>query len=410
MKRYWILALLIPFTALSISIHYVTASGNHKPDYYLKTLAGQEQEGSHIAIQGQYEADPITIQTTGSDYPREQQSYWQKLDSSYYYLEELGELLHEHRSFMRGKRDVNAFFEDEKVIGYAGSETDFDLEKGQSDILDIALYDKGKKKKSADFQVQLKKNKDEFIHITDVQVKEQSMKVLVTYQHRNETTPRQYKDTEYHMYTLDLVKGSVVDHQLIEPAASPDNQLRTSTTNVWTSDQIKANRYAIFDRMTYKLNDAEEDTVELRNKGMVNREILVYDIWNGQLTRVQNEPMRNLLLNAKSDELTIRQVGDELYITKMSDSGESRVLRFDLIGNVVKSDVKLDLQDVQKEWRRTGMFQIAKNRIYMHMSGKGNPGVAVAELETGKIVYQGVIERKDNLEVRNLMIDHLTIR
>ncbi|MDF2646397.1 MAG: hypothetical protein K0Q73_2202 [Paenibacillus sp.] len=410
MKRYWILALLIPFTALLISIYYVTVSGNHKPDYYLKTLAGQEQEGSHIAIQGQYENGPITIQTKGSDYLSKQQSYWQKLDSSYYYIEELGELLREHRSFMRGKRNVNAFFEDEKVIGYAGSETDFDLEKGQSDILDIALYDKGKKKKSADFRVQLKKNKNEFISITDVQVKEQTMKVLVAYQHRTETTPRQYKDTEYHMYTLDLDKRSVVDHQLIELAVSPDHKLRTSTTNVWTSDQIKANRYAIFDRMTYQINDAEVDTVESRNKGMVNREILVYDIWNGQLTRIQNELMRNLLMNVKSDEQSIRQVGDELYISKMSDSGESRVLRYDLNGNVVKSDVKLALQDVQKEWRRTGIILIANNRIYMHMSGKGNPGVAVADLETGKIVYQGIIERKDNLELRNLMIDRLSVR
>ncbi|MDQ0878294.1 hypothetical protein QFZ77_006953 [Paenibacillus sp. V4I3] len=409
MKRYWILALLIPFTALSISIYYATASEDHKPDYYLKTLAGQEQEGSHIAIQGQYETDPITIQTTGSDYSDEHQSYWQKLDSSYYYLEELGGLLPEHRSFMRGKRNVNAFFEDEKVIGYVGSESDFDLEKGQPDILDIALYDKGKKKKSADFQVKLKKDKNEFISIADVQVKEQTMKLLVAYQHRTETNPRLYKDAEYHLYTLDLDKRSVVDHQLIEPAASPDNRLRTSTTNVWSSDQIKANRYAIFDRITYK-DDAEEDTVELRSKEIVNREILVYDIWNGQLTRIQNEPMRNLLLNAKTDELTIRQVGGELYITKLSDSGESQVLRYDLNGNVVKSDVKLALQDVQKEWRRTGMLQIVNNRIYMYMSGKGNPGVAVAELETGKMVYQGVIERKDNLEIRNLMIDHLSIK
>ena len=90
MKRYWILALLIPFTALSISIYYVTAAEDGKPDYYLKTLGGEEKEALPMTVQARYENERVDIQTNGSSYPSERQSYMKRLDSSFYYLEELG--------------------------------------------------------------------------------------------------------------------------------------------------------------------------------------------------------------------------------------------------------------------------------------------------------------------------------
>jgi hypothetical protein len=408
MKRYWIIALLIPFTVLSISLFYVTAAESDKPDYYLKTLVGEEKEAFPVIVQARYENDRVDIQTRGSSYPSEQQSYWKKIDSSYYYLEELEGLLEEHRSFMRGKRNVNAFFEDEKGIAYAGSETQFDLDKVQSDLLDISMYNK-ETKKSESFQVKVQKNKDEYISISDVQVKEQTMKLLLSHyqQSGKYSNPN---NLAYYMYTLDLDKKSIVEKQLIAAVTSQDKSIRTMITSIGSSGLIKPNNYAILDRTSYQVNGAKEDAAEARKQEIVNREILVYDIWSGQMTTIQSDPVHDMLMKGNPEELSIRHVGDDLYLTLLSESSESRVLRYQLAENKLKHDVKLTIQDWQKEWGRAHSSQIANNRLYMLAFGKKGPGVVIADLDTGKIVYQGVIERKDELGINVLSIDNLFVR
>lgn len=408
MKRYWIIALLIPFTVLSISLFYVTAAESGKPDYYLKTLMGEEKEAFPLIVQARYNKDRVDIQTKGNSYPSEQQSYWGKLDSPYYYLEELKGLLEEHRSFMRGKRNVNAFFEDEKGIVYVGSETRLDFDKVQSDLLDISIYDKGTKK-SESFQVKVQKNKDEYISISDVQVKERTMKLLLSHyqQSGKYSNPN---NSAYYMYTLDLDKKSIVEKQLVAAVTSQDKSIRTMITNIWSNSLIKPSNYAIFDRTSYPLSSAKEDAAEAGKQEIVNREILVYDIWSGQMTTIQSEPVHDLLMKGNPQDLSIRHVGDELYLTLLSESSESRVLRYQLAENKLKQDVKLALQDWQKEWGRAHSTQIANNRLYMLAFGKKGPGVVIADLEMGRIVYQGVIERKDELGINMLSIDSLFVR
>lgn len=408
MKRYWILALMIPFTVLSISMFYVTAAENDKPDHYLKTLAGEEKEAFPVVVQARYENERVDIRTKGSSYLSENQSYWEKLDSSFYYMEELGELLEEHRSFLRGKRTVNAFFEDEKGIAYVGSDTQFDSDKVQSDLLDISLYHKGTKK-SESFQVKVQKNKDEYISILDVQVKERAMKLLIS-QYQQSGKYSNTNNSEYNMYTLDLDKKSIVEKKLIAATTSQDKSVRTIITNIWSSGLIKPSNYAIFDRTSYQLTGAKEDTAEVRNQAIVNREILVYDIWSGQMTTIQSDPVHDMLMKGNPENLSIRYIGDDLYLTLLSESSESRVLRYQLVENTLKHDVKLSLQDWQTEWGRAHNTQIANNRLYMLSFGRKDPGVVIADLDTGRIVYQGVIERKDELGSIRLSFENISVR
>ncbi|KRE45625.1 hypothetical protein [Paenibacillus sp. Soil724D2] len=408
MKRYWILALLIPFTALSISMYYVTAAEDVKPDYYLKTLGGEEKEALPMTVQARYENERVDIQTNGSSYPSEQQSYMKRLDSSFYYLEELGGLLEEHRSFLRGKRNVNAFFEDEKGIAYVGFETEFDLDKIQSDLLDISFYQKGTKK-SESFQVKVQKNKDEYVSILDVQVKERTMKLMISqYQQSGKySTPN---NSEYYMYTLDLDKKSIVEKKLVAAVTTQDKSIRTIITNIWSSGLIKPSNYAIFDRTSYQLNGTKEDTAEAKNQVIVNRDILVYDIWNGQMTTIQSDPVHDMLMKGNPENLSIRYIGDDLFLTLLSEFSESRVLQYQLVENKLKHDVKLTLQDWQTEWGRAHNTQIANNRLYMLALGRKDPGVVIADLDTGKIVYQGVIERKDELGSNRLSFENISVR
>ncbi|MEC0230005.1 hypothetical protein [Paenibacillus alba] len=405
MKRYWMLLVLLVFSLSSISFHYVGAVQGPKPDYYLKMVTGKEEEAAGLAVKGSYQVEPIVVTTKGSEYPNDHQSYLEKMDFSYYYDVELKELLNEHRSFMRGKKDRNAFFEEDNVIGYVGSDYQYDLDKGQSDILDIALYDKGKKKNSAAFKVQIKKNADDYISICDVQIKGQTMKVLIVFQQPLAGKRHVFKNPEYHMYTIDLDKKMVVAHERIETGAKQEDKLKSVVTYTGASDFLKSNRYEIFDQRTYEWKDGNED-----NRKLMNRELFVYDIWKGQLTKILNESIHELLMKPKVENQTIQQVGDDLYISLISEAEPSQVMRYDLVENKIKSDTKLELQTMQSKWGQARITQIVNNRVYVLMLGKLNPEVAIIDLDTKKTVYEGVVERRGSPDMNELAISDLSVK
>ncbi|MBA2940524.1 hypothetical protein HZF08_19690 [Paenibacillus sp. CGMCC 1.16610] len=399
MKRYWILVVLIPFVVLTISIYYATASEVDKPDYYLKTLGGREEEASHITVRGQYTSEPIAIRPAGSEYPTDKDSFWERLDSTYFYQDELQELFKEYRSFMRGKKNLSALYVDEKLIAYAQYDFRFKKSEIQSDMIEISVMEKAKKS-SQSFQVKLPKEKNEFINVLDVYVKDQSMKLLVN-QYQKSGKYSQPEDAKYVIYTVDLDKKSIEGKQLIATGVSQDQTSQTTTALISSNNVMKPNRYLLFDRSSYALDG---------KKDILNRELLYYDIWNGQLTTVQNELVRDLLMNGKPGELRIDYLGDDLYFTPMNIYDQSRVVHYNLAEKKLQSDVKINLKDWMQDELHVQMKQFVDNRLYMNYYGRKSPGVAVVDLDTGRIVYQGEVARKDGLDLNNLMINGITVK
>ncbi|BFT69816.1 hypothetical protein [Paenibacillus sp. P36] len=313
MKRYWILIVLIPFSVLTISMYYAAASQFDKPDYYLKTLGGREEEASHLTVKGQYISEPIAIRSSGSVYPYEKDSFWEKMDSSYFYQEELRELFHDYRSFMRGKKNPNAFYVDEKQIVYVKYDSRFHEDEAQSNIIDISVMER-EKKSSVSYEVKLPKEQNEYIFVADVYVEDQTMKLLVNlYQKSGKYS--QPKDSKYVMYTVDLDKKIVEGKQVIATGVSQDNTLHTLTTLISSNEVMKPNRYLLFDQTSYAINGANDDSADGKKKDIVNRELLYYDISKGQMKTVQNELVHDLLMNGKPGELRINYMGDDVYFS-----------------------------------------------------------------------------------------------
>ncbi|BFT69817.1 hypothetical protein [Paenibacillus sp. P36] len=78
------------------------------------------------------------------------------------------------------------------------------------------------------------------------------------------------------------------------------------------------------------------------------------------------------------------------------------------------SDVKIDLRDWLKDGPQGGlqvqMGQITDSRLYMNVYGRRAPGVAVVDLDTGKLVYEGEVARKDGLKLSNIIFDGLSVK
>lgn len=143
--------------------------------------------------------------------------------------------------------------------------------------------------------------------------------------------------------------------------------------------------------------------------------LIWYKEWFGKSTfayRLLMLPttVHDILMKGNPENLSIRYIGDDLYLTLMSESSESRVLQYQLVENKLKHDVKLTLQEWQTQWGRAHNTQIANNRLYMLALGRKDPGVVIADLDTGKIVYQGVIEGKDELGSNRLSFENISVR
>ncbi|MDR6554052.1 hypothetical protein [Paenibacillus qinlingensis] len=397
MKRYWLLATLIPFCVLALGTYYVSGTSDQKQEYVLKTMKGIESDAAELQIKVNMDGITTTVSTKGSESDVEQLSYLDRLDAESYYDEDLRRLVNEHRSFMRGKSDVNSFYEDDQVLAYVGTEAHNDASKKQSDRLTISIMGK-LDQETTSFHVRADKKNDEYIGIHDVQVKDQTMKVLVN-RMRTDKYP-QFYHVGYDMYTIDLTNQSLLKSEKILAAETQANEIRTTTWYISSNDRIGPSGYAIFDRSENKTIDkvGESQTVK-RNEGLVNREIRVYDIWNGQWWTLQSEPLHSFLMEDNSMGMSIQYANQELSLAAISENKDTHVMVVQVAENKVIRDVQLPLQAIQKEWGRVNYSLVEKDRLYLLMSGRPNPAIAIVELQTGNILYQGEVERKNQKSI-----------
>lgn len=403
MKRYWKMIVLIPFIFVSIGIYYAAASGSSNPDYYLKLLAGDEKKASHVFIQGMYQSDSISIGTRGSEYSSEL-PYLESLDTRRYYLEDFKQLAENHRSFMRGKSDLNAFYEDDQILAYAGTELGFDMDKGQSEIMTISLLDKGKQASSS-FKVKMEKKSSDVINVLDVQIKDQTMKVLANSHHRDANGTN-----DIHLYTLDLDKKMIIGDQVVISPDAKDPNIEVSVGGINESDSTKPNAYAVFDIIQNRITERSGKSGVPEGRELASREVAFYDIWSSKLMPVQDSQIVDLLRKTDAENIVISHSGDEVYLIFLTDPIKPRVIQYSLTENKIKKDLTIALNDIRANSHGPHNLRIDNKRLYMMVDGKYDPNLVIAELDTGAIVYQGTIARKDNQDLRNLMFDHITIK
>ncbi|MGO4496572.1 hypothetical protein AB4114_11800 [Paenibacillus sp. 2RAB27] len=392
MKRYWLLATLIPFCVIAMGTYYVSGTSDQKQEFVLKTMKGLESDAAGLQIKVNMDGITTTVSTKGSESEVEQLSYLERLDAESYYEDDLKRLVKEQRSFMRGKNDVDAFYEDDQVLAYVGTEAHNDASKKQSNRLTISIMGKLNQETSS-FQVRADKKNDEYINIHDVQVKDQIMKVLVN-RMRTDKYP-QFYHVGYDMYTIDLTNKSLLKSEQILAAETQANEIRTTTWYIAGNARIGPSGYAIFDRSENKIIDKVESQTVKRNEGLVNREIRVYDIWNGQWRTLQSEPLHSFLMEDNSMGMSIQYANQELSMAAISENKDTHVMVVNVAENKMIRDVQLPLQALQKEWGRVNYSVVEKDRLYLLMSGRPKPSAAIIELQTGNILYQGEVERKD---------------
>jgi hypothetical protein len=404
MKRYWKLAVLVPLTVLCIGTYYVQASGGDLPDMYLKTLAGNEQEAARLSVDASFTKESLRIQTGGAVYSG--QSFWQSLAPRRYGSAEFDKLMKEHRQFMRGKTNLNAIFEDDSVIGYANIDPQF--YSGSSPAvrsIQVSVEDK-KRKVGSTFGVDLPKNAGlDFISIADVQISGSTLKLLAIYYFSGSLSNKSVSP-DVHLYTVDLGTKKLLEDKTMLMGNPQDADHRADFRGIQQSKITAPSRYAVVERTLSKI----ENKTDMSMRSIPEtKDLYVCDVQSGSSEAIDNEVITGLLKGEQEPQ--IFQSGDELVILSGSDAQDLRLIRYNLPDKLIKKDHFISSKDLNGGV--PGLSRIADNRLYMLLNPApepfASPTVAIADLDSGAVVYRGAVTRKDNKQLLNFMINDLVI-
>lgn len=409
MKHYVKLAVLIPLIIVCIGVYYVAGANSAYPEFELRGQKGNDKEALPVSLYGNNRNEAFIIDAQGSHFQSEQ-SFWKSLDFNYHYNPEMQKLAKEHRDFMRGKRNLLAVYEDEKIIGYADIEERKIEASGVPQLafdFDISVYDK-QKRSSSSFKVNVpQKGMYDSISPYDVQIEGQTMKMVAKIRKSADISADRNSSSieELHLYTFDLGGKKVVEDQTLISGASAGEDTQVRIRTVYESETTQKGRYAVIDIQYSKKNAKKELTMD-------KRDIVYCDVWSGQMS-VMREPIVNELVDNEA-EFAVRHTGDELYLTSWLDPKRPRVVRYNLVENKVKADVAIKLDHIKSDEQSANHSKIANNRLYTLISqNRGNvdnPTLIIADLNTGNIVYEGILSRKDNKPLEDLMIYDLYVQ
>lgn len=383
MKRYWKMFMMISLIIVCIGTYYIITFGEKSTKFYLKMLEGNEKETTVISLQARYMNQQVSIHPGGNEYLYNR-SYWNMFVPDYYHNKELEKLQKDYRQFMRGKGESNALYEDEQVIGYVNMNQQYNLNRKLSRYkVNVSVYDKDQKHSSS-FNVLLdEENVYNYINLNDVQIVGDNL-TIVTMNHTNQRA-------EVHLYSMNLAKNTLEEDKVI---LSNHADLNISGINDWGS--MKSNRYAAF-RTSYSQRDA--GTMESTLKS----ELFVYDLETKEEVMIREEFLESI------DQSSIIQIGDELISEIWTPTGP-RIIRYSLSDKKVKNDITITFKD-GFQYNKERPSLIANNRVYTIINTiNGDQGIAIADLDTGKLVYYGVVSRKDNEKIRNLMIENISLK
>jgi hypothetical protein len=412
MKRYWKIALLVPFIVLCIGTYYINAASLSYPDYYLKLQAGDEKEAAGISLQANYTNQSLIIRSEGSEYGSEE-SFWSSLTSNYVRIPEIEKLQKEHRQFMRGKEDQGSFYEDDKVLGYVEIDSKFNPKIAEYDYrFIVSVYDK-EQKRSVSFKLAVPQGNDyQSIRVIDVQIVGQTINLITTNnkENRKDTKVAYGTFTEFHQYKLDLDKKIMAADQVIISGDSADVDDPIQIRNIPETETFtKSNPYTVFqiDHLKIVQRKGVSGIVETDHQ-----ELVYYDLQSSKLVPIQNELIKDLM--KKINQINFSYYQDKLILTYLNDPSAVKIIRYSLTEKKIESELTIDTKHSLTDGEMLTFAKSANNRLYIEGSLKydnvGNvPAIMVADLDTGRILYEGYISRKDNKAISNLMIGNIFI-
>ncbi|WP_312148064.1 hypothetical protein [Paenibacillus odorifer] len=377
MRKYMVTAVLVVFSVVTIGTYYVQASQETLPNYKLTMVQGDASLVEGIALYGNYlTKDSVfgikraNITTNGTDYPDEKLTISQSLNRRPVNTQ-LDKWRDQHRQFMRGKKNLAGFYENQDMLAYVN----WTVDKQQSNDpsakknarLSISVLNK-QKDNTQEIRSDINVDHDvSDIYVQNVQLVDQELVAMVFLNHSAKGYVSEPQIIRVNLTTKETTNEPLVLPGAKSEAANGDNQfVRLANQNLDHSDQWIL-------------------TVSKDN----HKKAYQVDVATGQISPLAfqgHEMLLNNIMNA---------YGQKIYFLQKAVSGKENigftVISYDLVSKEYETTLKntdIDLsENITYDFKQDYLYIVG----YKNMDNKYFKGnrLYVFNLTSGNLEYEG---------------------
>lgn len=377
MKRYWKIISVCLITLIVIGTFYIQSSfaTNEHFKIEFEKVNGNKGEVKNLVLYGDYLVGNMYQSlkiTSGETRYTNNLTFLQQLERISF-SPIFGDLVKQHRNFMRGKDLMPTnFFEDENLLAHVSINAKGNVYPMKDLTFDIEILNKKSEEVTAIRLDVPEREKYSWMHVEDVQIIEGELKVITLGSRRN-------SGDELRVYTFDMNEQKVVTDNTITSTTAVDNgwsDLRIINDN----STIQQNKYLLIKIETFE-DEMEHSGGEMK---AVANEFIVYDIENNQSKKIVGP---DEILGSIGGESAI--FNSTIFIPSQSANGVE-VNQYDIENE--KWDTKLTFDLVDTKDGESPYMKLMNGKIYIiHLTNNGHT-IFIGDLKTGKSLYEGKLK------------------
>ncbi|ANY65859.1 hypothetical protein BBD42_04795 [Paenibacillus sp. BIHB 4019] len=406
MKRYITTLALVLLAAAGFSTYYAFGSADHLPEYRLETLEGDVNEAANLVLVGSYiggkGSQPLNLTVHGSEYRSRKSLYESYITDArewFYEREGMRELIEKYPAFMRGKSEINSFYQDQDWLAYA----EIPYNSATSDpegTIEVEMLNRSTGK-TADYSIALtpftQQGMREHATLYDVQLQADGLHVMVK---QYETDNKPSGASQYFDYIIDSASGQLVKRIALEFVDAAGTKLTPLSSAATQNDYTAPNDYFVLSIVT------QEQTGEANSSSVpanAPAELYVYSYKSGTTQRLPDEMQK---LDAR--RMGGRYIsGGDLYFTNYNETQFS-VSSYSLETGERRGDSWSLLSSQIGEGELQSFF-INGDRLYVLLAKEDARTVVVMNAATGESLYKGSVTVEGSEEERQIALSDMAL-
>lgn len=387
MRRYWVSIVLSVFVIVGLGTYYVYGAMVQFPEYKISKVSGDVNEGNKIIVQGAFlvrgRYQYLNATTEGRDYPSRRNIFSQIFSGTESWRNEqadIHQIFKDHRSFMRGKGNINNFYQDDEWIIYADAVVNNTSALKSEIVLSIDSINQTTGAVEH-YETILDDSSDySYIYVEDVQMIGEQVHMLINQRSKGNLNG---SAVEYHDYVVDVNSGALMNNGRVAFGDNPKNNIKQFDRSISNTIYSSPSEYSL-------LVVTDEQTRANDYMGKFDQHLYSYSYKTGELKDLSDLLMKEGI----DDNGDVRLDSNVLSILNYQTDFIS-ISRYNIdTGTLTNEVLSLTAQQLGVDKIISGNMK--NNKLYILSQSNFIPQIAVLDatngaiLYTGKIVYDGI--------------------
>lgn len=381
--RYWKLISITAMVLLIIGTYYIQSvfAESGKPEFILQTENGKSELAQSLLLKGHYleqgQREFLQISSDGTLYQNEL-PYFNRLmfGSTDPYIVNLQE---EYRNFMRGKGGrAGPFYENQSMLIYAQIATGMEQTNGQMKLSFEVMQKDSRETSSLLVNIPKQQNYD-FLIVEDIKAVNGELKVTTQNLGR--------RQSEYHVYTIDIGQEQVVEDTLI--GLDSEEQAETGNIN---------HVFVLHGPSDYLVLQQEKQTqVPLENGDVhiepVGTEFITHHLETDEQAKLE-------VPDSFQESIQAAVVSGSTVYFFIADESGTKLVALDIATEEIVFQTTFELP-VNGGEMRSQLMKATEDHIYLvtpYQDKAIQAAVLAIDAATGELVYEGTIGTEQNEE------------